>query len=374
MAVLALAEAVAKMHRQDPADAALAVKNGLCTRCSGAGEVQGASGIARTCIVCLLPPRDDGRVPCENCDGAGEIFNPRPMPGFPNVPAPSDMCWMRRCHVCKGTGRRRIRGHEDMLGSIEPPNGALLFHDWLESHLPDGIKLSPVFPDEGLLAPVGEQPKPKRRKRRRSTMDAGAAWLLGPRRNHPRIADIEPQVKSAQPSDRPASFLGFVTELRRRLSGVAWSLPLSTDAKVDAAAQANERVTGESIADWYFELESDPARRGDAAAVLAYLTCHPRESRMSDAVDRIKDRLRAAGAPCPWSLVDFRPVSSRRTVRIRNSFIRTACNVLDDAGKTYGPNVRVARAFRVEPDDVRHVRIEHRHDREFLPKAEKSPR
>ena len=56
--VLALAESVAKMHRPDPAVAALAHEHGLCARCNGAGEVQGASGIERTCIVCLVPPRD----------------------------------------------------------------------------------------------------------------------------------------------------------------------------------------------------------------------------------------------------------------------------------------------------------------------------
>ena len=284
-----------------------------CVRCGGVGGVQDASGNARPC------------------------------------PEPRCIVHMRL---------RRLSLHVDRDKSLD---GAIVVHDWLQSHLPDGMMLPAVVENDGLLDKV-------------------------------KVVDLR---EGRRELDK--SYLGTVEHFGGRRPDAK---VLTTAAIIEAAVKADGRVTGDRIATWWLSLYSgDFLEREGASAVLAYL-CGPlgSERRVTEAADIILARLRERGdSTYPAVLVNLvvdrlRGKLGKRSNRIITyAFMRAGCIALDGRmsiasgtgradGKGGGDDAAtlIARAFEnasdfhVTSDTVARAGIKYRHDREFLPDSEKS--
>ena len=361
-----------------------------CSACKGKGRIEtwmGNSPVTRVCEDCGGTGQGDpgvayfrgpfmSTVPCTRCDGTGKVERRGTM---------------RTCLVCQGKGRRPARPSEE-LGTLDMPTdpdairrmGGVQFHRWLAGHLLAVTWFPAVFPGDGLIdivpdwGDVSERETGERESNR--TLLAIVAclddrdWWDQESISDEAVREVRGKQKTKRKADkarragcRPDSAAASIPD---------WYLKLTpeTIARVEAAEAANRSVTGESIADWYFAHESgNEAEREYADTVLVYLTQFPREPRVCDAIDCIKDRLRAAGAPCPWSLVDFRPVSGSRSKRIRDAFIRAACVVVEADGlpvasangETDDGATVVADIFAVSPETAARAGIKHRYDQEF---------
>ena len=230
--------------------------------------------------------------------------------------------------------------------------GAVVFHRWLESHLPVPMVLPAVFPGDGLL-------------------DKVPGWGDWSERS---TGECEPD---------PTNLAVVASLDGRDRTGDCRMLAPETIAK--AAADANRRVTAGSMAAAYFRLATARLHqdRENADAVLAYLSQHPRgEARVREAAGIIKRVLRAHGRDYPPAVADYTRPARRPSDRIRDAFMRAACNALegrmpivsatgraDGGGSGDDGATLIARAFGMGEDGaatVARTGIKYRHDREFL--------
>ena len=217
--------------------------------------------------------------------------------------------------------------------------GAVVFHRWLESHLPAAMALPAVFPDDGLLNRMAGAPE--------------------------------------------RTFLGAVADSDGR-DRTACCVVLAPEAIAEAAAEANRTVTPRRMAEANLWLAASrrPESRTDAAVVLAYLVPFRREWRVREAARIIRRVLRKRGEDYPVALADFsraRP-HGRPTYRIRDAFMRAALNAIGERMPAVSATGRaggnrsgndgaslIADEFGVTWETVARAGIKHRHDREPRP-------
>ena len=234
--------------------------------------------------------------------------------------------------------------HHETGAIDEPSGGAMLVYTWLRTHLPEGMVLPEMFVDDGLRDKMYVAAFPPKRKSVPAFSTRLGVWeLIG-------------GWKAAPPME------------------------LSPDEVVEGAVKANNRVTGRSIARWYFELESgDSLAREGASAVLAYMARYPRERRFRAAAAISLNRLRNRGDPTyPAELVNLvvdvlRGKAGAPSDRIRAAFRGAAKYALTDRGMTdKEAAAKISRAFPVTGTGTGNAGIakayprKHRHDREYL--------
>ena len=260
--------------------------------------------------------------------------------------------------------------------------GAELFHRWLFSHLPAGMTLPAVFPDDGLLDKVTDWGDVSERETgwREPNPSFLAVVGLDDRDwwvQEPISADARMQVIAKQEAKRKAM-------KDRRSDKAAESIPdwypklwPDTIVKIEAAEAAHRRITAERIAEAYFRLAYNRRQldRDDAAAALDYLSQYgSQEQRIRDAASIIIDRTRRLGASCPPVLFDFIAPRRGRTKNIRDAFIGAARIVIErelpivsGTGQVDDGATVIAEVFDVSPETVARAGIKYRHDREFSP-------